>query len=101
VAHGHSEASRDRSRPPPLASRPEVKRHRDDLLRLIFTSCHPVLSNEAQQVESTCVGPLALTLRLTGGLTTNEIARAFLVPEPAIAHRIVRAKRTLPDAHVP
>ena len=73
----------------------------DDLLRLIFTSCHPVLSNEAQQVESTCVGPLALTLRLIGGLTTNEIARAFLVPEPAIAHRIVRAKRTLPDAHVP
>jgi predicted RNA polymerase sigma factor len=64
----------------------------DDLLRLIFTSCHPVLSTEAQ---------LALMLRLIGGLTTNEIARAFLVPEPAIAHRIVRAKRTLPDAHVP
>ena len=64
----------------------------DDLLRLIFTSCHPVLSTEAQ---------LALTLRLIGGLTTNEIARAFLVPEPAIAHRIVRAKRTLADAHVP
>jgi RNA polymerase sigma factor (sigma-70 family) len=64
----------------------------DDLLRLIFTSCHPVLSTEAQ---------LALTLRLIGGLTTNEIARAFLVPEPAIAQRIVRAKRTLADAHVP
>ena len=64
----------------------------DDLLRLIFTSCHPVLSTDAQ---------LALTLRLMGGLTTTEIARAFLVPEPAIAQRIVRAKRTLADAHVP
>src|SRR5580692_13088368 len=64
----------------------------DDLLRLIFTSCHPVLSTEAQ---------LALTLRLIGSLTTNEIARAFLVPEPTIAQRIVRAKRTLADAHVP
>ena len=64
----------------------------DDLLRLIFTSCHPVLSTDAQ---------LALTLRLIGGLTTPEIARAFLLPEPAIAQRIVRAKRTLADAHVP
>jgi RNA polymerase sigma factor (sigma-70 family) len=64
----------------------------DDLLRLIFTSCHPVLSTDAQ---------LALTLRLIGGLTTPEIARAFLVPEPAIAQRIVRAKRTLADARVP
>jgi RNA polymerase sigma factor (sigma-70 family) len=64
----------------------------DDLLRLIFTSCHPVLGTEAQ---------LALTLRLIGGLTTGEIARAFLVPEPAIAQRIVRAKRTLADANVP
>jgi RNA polymerase sigma-70 factor, ECF subfamily len=64
----------------------------DDLLRLIFTSCHPLLSTEAQ---------LALTLRLIGGLTTPEIARAFLVPEPSIAQRIVRAKRTLADAHVP
>ena len=64
----------------------------DDLLRLIFTSCHPVLSTEAQ---------LALTLRLIGGLTTPEIARAFLVPESSIAQRIVRAKRTLADAHVP
>ena len=64
----------------------------DDLLRLIFTSCHPILSTEAQ---------LALTLRLIGGLTTNEIARAFLVPEPAIAQRIVRAKRSLADARVP
>jgi RNA polymerase sigma factor (sigma-70 family) len=64
----------------------------DDLLRLIFTSCHPVLGTDAQ---------LALTLRLIGGLTTGEIARAFLVPEPSIAQRIVRAKRTLADAHVP
>ncbi len=64
----------------------------DDLLRLIFTSCHPVLGTDAQ---------LALTLRLIGGLTTNEIARAFLVPEPSIAQRIVRAKRTLAEAHVP
>src|SRR5271163_329749 len=64
----------------------------DDLLRLIFTSCHPVLSTDAQ---------LALTLRLIGGLTTPEIARAFLVPEPSVAQRIVRAKRTLADAHVP
>jgi RNA polymerase sigma factor (sigma-70 family) len=64
----------------------------DDLLRLIFISCHPILSTEAR---------LALTLRLLGGLTTDEIARAFLVPEPTIAQRIVRAKRTLSEAHVP
>ncbi len=64
----------------------------DDLLRLIFTACHPVLSAEAR---------LALTLRLLGGLTTTEIARAFLVSESTIAQRIVRAKRTLADAHVP
>jgi RNA polymerase sigma-70 factor, ECF subfamily len=64
----------------------------DDLLRLVFISCHPVLSPEAR---------VALTLRLLGGLTTPEIARAFLVPEPTIAQRIVRAKRTLADAHVP
>ncbi|HJU75121.1 MAG TPA: RNA polymerase sigma factor [Gemmatimonadaceae bacterium] len=64
----------------------------DDLLRLIFTACHPVLSTEAR---------LALTLRLLGGLTTQEIARAFLVPEPTIAQRIVRAKRTLAEAKVP
>jgi RNA polymerase sigma factor (sigma-70 family) len=64
----------------------------DDLLRLVFIACHPVLSTEAQ---------VALTLRLLGGLTTEEIARAFLVPEPTIAQRIVRAKRTLSDAHVP
>jgi RNA polymerase sigma-70 factor, ECF subfamily len=64
----------------------------DDLLRLIFTACHPVLSPEAR---------VALTLRLLGGLTTEEIARAFLVPAPTIAQRIVRAKRTLSAAHVP
>lgn len=64
----------------------------DDLLRLVFTSCHPVLSTE---------GRVALTLRLLGGLTTTEIARAFLVPEPTIAQRIVRAKRTLAEAAVP
>lgn len=64
----------------------------DDLLRLVFTACHPVLSTEAR---------VALTLRLLGGLTTDEIARAFLVPESTIAQRIVRAKRTLADAHVP
>jgi RNA polymerase sigma-70 factor (ECF subfamily) len=64
----------------------------DDLLRLIFTACHPVLSSEAR---------VALTLRLLGGLTTEEIARAFLVPVPTIAQRIVRAKRTLAEAGVP
>jgi RNA polymerase sigma-70 factor (ECF subfamily) len=64
----------------------------DDLLRLIFTACHPVLSTE---------GRVALTLRLIGGLTTEEIARAFLAPEPTVAQRIVRAKRTLAEARVP
>lgn len=64
----------------------------DDLLRLVFTACHPVLSTPAQ---------VALTLRLLGGLSTDEIARAFLVPEPTIAQRIVRAKRTLADKQVP
>jgi RNA polymerase sigma factor (sigma-70 family) len=64
----------------------------DDLLRLVFTACHPVLSTEAR---------IALTLRLLGGLSTEEIARAFLVPVPTIAQRIVRAKRTLGEAHVP
>ena len=64
----------------------------DDLLRLIFTTCHPVLAPEAR---------VALTLRLLGGLTTEEIARAFLVPVPTLAQRIVRAKRTLAEARVP
>jgi RNA polymerase sigma factor (sigma-70 family) len=64
----------------------------DDLLRLVFIACHPVLSTEAR---------VALTLRLLGGLTTEEIARAFLVPEATVAQRIVRAKRTLAEARVP
>ncbi|MFD7657127.1 RNA polymerase sigma factor [Actinosynnema sp. NPDC059797] len=64
----------------------------DDLLRLVFTACHPVLSTEAQ---------VALTLRMLGGLTTAEIARAFLVPEATVAQRIVRAKKTLAKAGVP
>jgi len=64
----------------------------DDLLRLVFIACHPVLSTEAR---------VALTLRLLGGLTTDEIARAFLVPEATVAQRIVRAKRTLVEARVP
>jgi RNA polymerase sigma factor (sigma-70 family) len=64
----------------------------DDLLRLVFISCHPVLSTE---------GRVALTLRVLGGLTTDEIARAFLVPEATVAQRIVRAKRTLAEAKVP
>ena len=64
----------------------------DDLLRLVFTACHPVLAREAR---------VALTLRLLGGLTTAEIARAYLVPEATVAQRIVRAKKTLADARVP
>ena len=64
----------------------------DDILRLVFISCHPVLTTEAR---------VALTLRLLGGLTTEEIARAYLVPEPTMAQRIVRAKRTLSEAHAP
>src|SRR4051812_15909471 len=64
----------------------------DDLLRLVFTACHPVLSREAQ---------VALTLKLLAGMSTPEIARAFLQPEPTIAQRIVRAKRALGDANVP
>jgi RNA polymerase sigma factor (sigma-70 family) len=64
----------------------------DDLLRLMFTACHPILSTEARA---------ALTLRMLGGLTTEEIARAFLVPEATVAQRIVRAKRTLAQARIP
>jgi len=71
---------------------PEDHEISDDLLRLVFVSCHPVLSTEAR---------VALTLRLLGGLTTQEIARAFLIPEPTVAQRIVRAKRTLREARVP
>src|SRR5690242_13511450 len=64
----------------------------DDLLRLVFTCCHPVLTEEAR---------VTLTLRLVGGLTTDEIARAYLVPEATIAQRVVRAKRTLAEEKVP
>jgi RNA polymerase sigma factor (sigma-70 family) len=64
----------------------------DEILSLMFTACHPVLANE---------GRIAMTLRLIGGLTTDEIARAFMVPEPTVAQRIVRAKRALSDAGVP
>lgn len=71
---------------------PEDHEIGDDVLRLVFVSCHPVLSTEAR---------VALTLRLLGGLTSQEIARAFLVPEPTVAQRIVRAKRTLTEARVP
>ena len=87
---GHEGALRQELAPEPEAlldaSRADVG---DDLLRLIFTCCHPVLPAEAR---------VALTLRLLGGLTTDEIARAFLVPEPTVAQRIVRAKRTLAEA---
>jgi predicted RNA polymerase sigma factor len=79
----------------PASSSPEEESNNevdDDLLRLIFIACHPVLSKEAR---------VALTLRLLGGLNTAEIARAFLVPEPTIGQRIVRAKRTLAEANVP
>jgi RNA polymerase sigma factor (sigma-70 family) len=71
---------------------PDVEEIEDDLLRLVFTTCHPVLSTEAR---------VALTLRLLGGLTTEEIARAFLVSKQTIAQRITRAKRTLAEARVP
>jgi RNA polymerase sigma-70 factor (ECF subfamily) len=96
AAHKHEELGRD------LEGRQETGAEQieaavdddigDDLLRLVFTACHPVLSTEAR---------VALTLRMLGGLTTDEIARAFLVPEPTVAQRIVRAKRTLADARVP
>jgi RNA polymerase sigma-70 factor (ECF subfamily) len=82
-AAGRAEADLDEALDDPIG---------DDMLRLIFTACHPVLSTEART---------ALVLRLLGGLTTDEIARAFLVPEPTIAQRIVRAKRTLAEAKVP
>ncbi|HET8684201.1 MAG TPA: sigma-70 family RNA polymerase sigma factor [Micromonosporaceae bacterium] len=78
--------------PPPEAVVADIDDVDDDLLRLVFISCHPVLTTEAR---------VALTLRLLGGLTTAEIARAFLVPEPTVAQRIVRAKRTLTQAKVP
>jgi RNA polymerase sigma-70 factor (ECF subfamily) len=79
----------------PMTPAPEEESDKDvgdDLLRLMFIACHPVLSTEAR---------VALTLRLLGGLNTTEIARAFLVPEPTVGQRIVRAKRALAEAHVP
>jgi RNA polymerase sigma factor (sigma-70 family) len=85
----HLLASEEIEEVPELANREDVD---DDVLPLIFVACHPLLSNEAR---------VALSLRLLGGLTTDEIARAFLVPEATIAQRIVRAKRTLSEAGVP
>src|SRR5881394_935740 len=76
----------------PAAPEPEEGDIGDDMLRLIFMTCHPLLAAEAR---------VALTLRLLGGLTTDEIARAFLVPEPTVAQRIVRAKKTLTEARGP
>ncbi len=88
-AYDSETAREDRMPDPDAALDDEVG---DDLLKLIFTSCHPVLSIEAR---------LALTLRVMGGLSTEEIARAFLVPEATMAQRIVRAKRTIAEAHLP
>jgi len=85
----HEIASRERSEAVDAALDDDIG---DDLLRLVFTACHPVLSPEAR---------VALTLKMIGGLTTAEIARAYLVPEPTIAQRLVRAKRTLSEARVP
>lgn len=87
----HAELGRELE-PEPSADAALDEPHGDDLLGLMFVACHPVLSREAR---------VALTLRLLGGLTTAEIARAFLVSEPTIAQRIVRAKRTLAEARVP
>src|SRR5687767_1946271 len=93
----YQEKLQEVGRATPYAEEPDVAAELDDyigddLLRLIFTTCHPVLSTEAR---------VGLTLRLLGGLTTEEIARAFLVPEPTVAQRIVRAKRTLAEKGVP
>jgi RNA polymerase sigma factor (sigma-70 family) len=88
----HEELAHIEDEPPPEIEAVLDDDIGDDLLRLIFTSCHPVLSTEAR---------VALTLRLLGGLSTDEIARAFLTPEPTIAQRIVRAKKTLAEAKVP
>jgi RNA polymerase sigma-70 factor, ECF subfamily len=88
---GH-EAEREQGAAPDFDAALVEDHIQDDLLRLVFTACHPVLSTEAR---------VALTLRLLGGLTTEEIARAFLVPAPTLAQRIVRAKRTLSEARVP
>ncbi|MFC1415580.1 RNA polymerase sigma factor [Streptacidiphilus cavernicola] len=90
LGHEQEIEQRQQQDGPPGGADPEDIQ--DDLLRLVFTACHPVLSREAR---------VALTLRLLGGLTTEEIARAFLVPEPTVAQRIVRAKRTLAKEEVP
>jgi RNA polymerase sigma factor (sigma-70 family) len=93
LEHKLEEIGRDlESQAPPELDVPDDERIEDDVLRLIFTACHPVLSVQAR---------VALTLRMLGGLTTDEIAHAFLVSEPTVAQRIVRAKRTLSDAGVP
>ena len=88
VARKHEEIARDEE----PAAAPDDDEVGDDVLRLMLVACHPLLSIEAR---------VALALRLLGGLTTEEIARAFLVAEPTIAQRIVRAKRTLSEARVP
>jgi RNA polymerase sigma factor (sigma-70 family) len=93
LEHKLEEIGRDlESQALPELDVPDDERIEDDVLRLIFTACHPVLSVQAR---------VALTLRMLGGLTTDEIAHAFLVSEPTVAQRIVRAKRTLSDAGVP
>jgi RNA polymerase sigma factor (sigma-70 family) len=89
---GRELAEREKEIPDLAAAMDKADTISDDLLRLIFIACHPVLPAESR---------VALTLRLLGGLTTGEIARAYLAAEPAIAQRIVRAKRTLAEAHVP
>src|SRR3989440_5181018 len=90
--HEELAAQQNRGVPDLEAAIEESEDMGDDLLRLMFTACHPVLSPEAR---------VAMTLRLLGGLTTDEIARAYLVPEPTVAQRIVRAKRTLAEQRVP
>ncbi|MFI0373363.1 RNA polymerase sigma factor [Actinomadura sp. 1N219] len=93
LEHKLEEIGRDlETQPPPEVDVPGDEHIEDDVLRLVFTACHPVLSTQAR---------VALTLRMLGGLTTEEIARAFLTSEPTVAQRIVRAKRTLSDAGVP
>ncbi|MFI0409996.1 RNA polymerase sigma factor [Actinomadura sp. 3N508] len=93
LEHKLEEIGRDlETQAPPELDVPDEEHIEDDVLRLVFTACHPVLSTQAR---------VALTLRMLGGLTTEEIARAFLTAEPTVAQRIVRAKRTLSDAGVP
>ncbi|MFD0902908.1 RNA polymerase sigma factor [Actinomadura sediminis] len=89
---GHRREAEAQGPPPEFEAAEDPERIDDDVLRLIFTACHPVLPARAR---------VALTLRMLGGLSTDEIARAFLVGEPTVAQRIVRAKRTLSEAGVP